>query len=190
MADEPLKLARWIQERYPYAVLDQLTHLKLQKLGFYCFGAALAFGHEDEVAGITFEAWDHGPVNREVYREYRAFGASRLPESSSRTVEYSAETEQVMLDVLRVYGVLDAWTLREESHLELPWIEARERGDAIISNDRIKAHFSGKFRGDAIRPPEHLLNAGSFSLDGIPVRSYSSLHEIAGAIGSRFERRA
>ena len=70
--------ALWIRAKLPADKLP-LTHLKLQKLMFYGYGAALAFDCERALGGkIAFEAWEHGPVNREVWKEYKDHGSRSI----------------------------------------------------------------------------------------------------------------
>lgn len=93
---------------------DRLTHLKLQKLVFYAYGACLAFNEEKEVgADITFEAWEHGPVCRPIWASYRQFGSNPLPPFSVKGQPYSPSVEEVLAEVVDVYGLLSAWQLRQ-----------------------------------------------------------------------------
>jgi Protein of unknown function (DUF4065) len=116
----------------------------------------------------SFEAWKHGPVLRDVYAHFK--GAS--PEALSATgVEFSRSTSDALLAALNVYGPLSAWALREQSHLEAPWIDAKAADRAVdppvIPNARIREHFAAKV-ANGVRYPEYLLDAGVFTLDGIP----------------------
>src|SRR3954470_14701052 len=114
---EATNLARWVLRHSGRPV----SHLKLQKLAFYCFGAASAYDLDTLIGDVRFEAWEHGPVNRSVYNEYKAFGATPI-DPPSTCVEYPAEVTRVLADSLAIYGSLDAWSLRQQSHLEEPWI--------------------------------------------------------------------
>jgi uncharacterized phage-associated protein len=174
-------LAQWIRENYPYQ--DALTHLKLQKLSFYCFGVALAFECEAALGGeFVFEPWEHGPVNRDIWQEFRASGRGPLPATSGHTVSYSPKADEHIRDALWVYGILDAWTLRQQSHLESPWKKAFDSKRVRIDNADLRAHFQQKFRSGPVVYPEYVLNPGTFLLDGIPVQSFDSLHALAGAL--------
>ncbi|WP_437504955.1 Panacea domain-containing protein [Sorangium sp. So ce1099] len=179
-------LANWIRATIP-TDRERLTHLKLQKLIFYCYGAALAFGCEDELGGkIVFEPWDHGPVNREVWYQYRhRKGEPIEPLERHWAPRYSPRVETHLQDIIDVYGGMDAWGLRQETHLEEPWIEAYKSGLEEIPEDALRRHFRDKFNPDgakAVAYPEYLLNASNFALDRIPVRGCASLHELAHAV--------
>jgi uncharacterized phage-associated protein len=175
MTTPATNLALWIRA----ATEECLTHLKLQKLAFYCYGAALANDHESELGVITFDAWKHGPVNREIYRAYASYGAGQITSLRGQPglPHYSEATTRDLKDALSVYGRLDAWSLRQESHLETPWVSAF-RLQGAIPPDELKSYFRKKF-SSSVEWPRHLLGGSSLMLDGIPRATYSSLHELA-----------
>lgn len=111
-----------------------MSHLKLQKLLFYCDAYCLAFFGE-ELVSDKFEAWVHGPVCRRVYNQMK--GASVLYTdmlySPLPGVDEDAVFNQLPIDVkdliTDVLGNLTQWTgieLERATHRELPWIEARK----------------------------------------------------------------
>lgn len=173
------KLARWILANAPYRK-EAMTHMKLQKLSFYCYGAALAFGCERDVGtDIEFEAWEHGPVCRDVWRDYRSFGGTVIPwVQADEAPAYPGEVSEQMRNALRVYGAMSAWALRQESHLEAPWLAHAKAADTIPTAE-LRAYFVKKFNGGSVQFPEYLSHASSARLDGIPVRGCASLAELA-----------
>ena len=180
-------LSNWIRANLEYR-REPLTHLKLQKLAFYCYGGALAFGLHD-VGAIRFEAWDHGPVSPDIYAVFRGTGRAEisfLDDDDAPT--YAQSTAERLRDVLGVYGALDAWSLRQESHRERPWIDAYHRNKGVISTESITDHFAKKFARGPVRAPEQLLFASSFSLDGIPLQGFGTLHDLANAVRSSVPR--
>lgn len=179
--DDETRLASWIRARYPYARLEPLTALKLQKLCFYAAGAAWALGCGDDLGLLSFRAWKHGPVLVSVWEAHRASGATPLTSISGRHARYSTLTEQSLTDALDVYGVLSAWRLREQSHLETPWQETTQ--GAVIPHARIRHHFAEKFATGNVRFPEYLLDVGQFALDGIAVRcTFDTLSALAAEV--------
>lgn len=175
-----LELAEWLCA-HATPRPDLFTHLKLQKLAFYSYGALLAFGLEGETGEVSFEAWKHGPVAPDVYRRYADYGREALPRTSCRH-GYSARVESVLSDVLNVYGRMTAWQLREESHEEGPWQEAySEIYRMTISTESLRTHFRTKFGGPTVTFPERLFGGSSFLLDRIPVPAFSSLSEMSKA---------
>lgn len=178
-----LNLAHWVHQHYKHA--EPLTHLKIQKLVFYVFGGALAFDRESDVgAEIEFEAWQHGPVNREIWQQFRSHGANPLPLPPADRVRFPALTERPLLDVLTVYGRLSAWDLRQESHLETPWKDADAKKELVINKVILKGHFREKFAAASVGCPAHLFGKSSFSLDGIPVPTFGTLRQLALAVES------
>jgi uncharacterized phage-associated protein len=164
------KLADWILSQG----LADCSHLKLQKLAFYCYGIVVALnpGSRAELGEITFHAWKHGPVNVDLYYRFRTEGlvAKSYP-------SYSLAVTSGLKDVLAVYGKLSAWELREQSHLEAPWRETSQ--SAVIENAHILEHFRNKFANGAVRAPEYVSGEWSLALDRIPTGAYASFGELA-----------
>jgi uncharacterized phage-associated protein len=101
----------------------EVDPLKLQKLTYYCQGYHLAaFGKPAVDAELN--AWDHGPVVKEMYVAYQHFGSkpislelqqdlfSQLEESVKRVIDW----------VLDMHGQFRSWDLRNQSHKEAPWM--------------------------------------------------------------------
>lgn len=121
-------LADYILKKY-----GPMSHLKLQKLLYYCEGYHLAY-FDNNLIPEEFEAWVHGPVCREVYNTLK--GSSVLYADLGFEGEHNPETElnnilsieqlQLITDVL---SELSTWTgleLENATHNELPWREARK----------------------------------------------------------------
>jgi uncharacterized phage-associated protein len=177
-----LTLAQWIMEEYPYG--DPMTHLKLQKLTFYCVGAALAFDAEDALCGdVLFQPWKHGPVNKHVWLEFKKYGANELPPYNGPIARpYPSRAARPMRWALEIYGALDAWSLRQQSHLERPWIDAYNAQKKHIAQSELKRHFTDKFTASTVKAPEHVQDPGTFVLDCLPVIGYSSMEDLAESI--------
>jgi uncharacterized phage-associated protein len=129
---DSLVLANYILKHY-----GPMSHLKLQKLLFYCDAYCLAYFGE-ELISDKFEAWVHGPVCRRVYDEMK--GASVLYTDMSYSpmddVDEDAVFDDLSMDVKdlikEVLDNLTLWTgpeLERATHRELPWIEARKGYD-------------------------------------------------------------
>ncbi len=178
-------LAAWVIARgVPHSPrVGALTHLKLQKLCFYAYGALLAEDLEHEGGTVTFEAWPHGPVSPAVYTAYRSCGADPIGQAQGTPTKFSAAAERCLDDVLNVYGRLTAWALREESHLEAPWMSTFDPDRKVpIAEARLRTHFKAKFaEGATVAFPERLFGGSSFRLDRIPVPTFSSLRAMSEA---------
>ncbi len=151
------------------AAKRNVDHLKLQKLTFYAYGAALA--HDVSA----------GPVNREVWDAHRGSASAILPLPSS-VKGFSGALTQVLTDVVEVYGRLGSWEIRCESHLETPWIEAWERQQARIAEASIAAHFREKFKPGHVQLPANLGAVAVGRIDGIPSPRFASLASMASAL--------
>jgi uncharacterized phage-associated protein len=182
--DAALALARWIHESYPYP--DPLTHLKVQKLLFYCVGAAMAFDAEEALGcAIDFQPWEHGPVNVSVWHAFKDFKFLPIPSDAftrHSKQRYPEETALPMRWALQIYGALDAWHLRQQSHLEKPWFDAYAMRRRELPVETLKAHFKQKWTGKTVYAPEHLQDPGTFTVDGLPVIGYRSMKDLADSI--------
>lgn len=182
--DNSLALARWIYDRYPYP--DPLTHLKVQKLLFYCVGAAMAFDCDDPLGGnIVFQPWEHGPVNVAVWHAFKDYKFLPIPSeafSQHPVCSYPEETELPMTWALQIYGALDAWNLRQQSHLEKPWIEAYANHQRELPAETLKTYFKQKWVKKTVYAPEYLQDPGTFTVDGLPVIGYRSMQDLAESI--------
>ena len=83
-----------------YEVYDGITHLKLQKLLYNAQGVYLAIKNK-KLFDDDLEAWDHGPVVREVYDTYCVFGRNPIiipatPENDKivKTIEEDKEVKE------------------------------------------------------------------------------------------------
>ena len=158
-----------------------VTHLKLQKLVFYAYGAVVARALAEHVEPLAFEAWKHGPVHKATWLRYRGSGKDALAVPVRPRVQESVLA--AIDDATVVYGRLDAWELREESHRERPWKAAFDAGLAAIDPLALERHFKSKFERDYKAPSA--LGAGSAALDGIPSPTYPSLAAFASILRSR-----
>jgi uncharacterized phage-associated protein len=148
-----------------------LTPLKLQKLLFYCYGAARA--HDEAVPHILFERWQHGPVSPAVYEQFKHYGSTPIPRP-----EWGEGLVGAALDAFCVYDCLSAWQLREESHLEAPW-RAGAPDCGTIDDKLIVDHFRRKFLGGAVAAPVYLPGSWSLAVDGLPGLRAPTLRELA-----------
>jgi uncharacterized phage-associated protein len=98
---------------------ELLSPMKLQKLLYYAQGFHYAILGE-RIFPERILAWEHGPVVREVWEEYRHHGGGGIPPPDDAP-EFEGESRSVLCDVWRVYGQFSAWRLREMTHDTPPW---------------------------------------------------------------------
>lgn len=123
---------------YVLAQLGQMGTMKLQKLIYYCQAWSVVWD-ERPLFDETIEAWEHGPVVRELYAQHRRqpFVAS-LPKGDATTLD--ADQRATIDAVLRVYGHRTDWWLRRLTHAERPWVDADH--NQIISVDELATYYS------------------------------------------------
>ncbi|RLJ33869.1 putative phage-associated protein [Chryseobacterium sp. 7] len=151
-------LADFILQKY-----GCMSHLKLQKLVYYCDAYHLAY-FDEELINENFEAWVHGPVCRDIYNDLK--DKSILYSDINKTfdkstynpeniVEQALTTDQK--DILKnVLDELSTWTgldLENATHREFPWIEARvgfspgEKCDVFIKKESMKQFYKAELNG-------------------------------------------
>ncbi|MGG0302792.1 type II toxin-antitoxin system antitoxin SocA domain-containing protein [Bacillus albus] len=123
-----------------------VTPKKIQKLLYYTQAWHLAIYDEPLFDEVVFEAWQHGPVCYDVYKQYRGFGYSpilsivanpRIEEAKRRFIEA----------VWKVYGKFTGDQLEKLTHEEELWLNARgdldpeEKCNEPISNEIMKATY-------------------------------------------------
>ncbi|KAF0843426.1 putative phage-associated protein [Methylovorus glucosotrophus] len=107
-----------------------LSILKLQKLLYYVQAWHLAFGRGPLFAG-KFQAWVHGPVNREVYDRFKGTHSlfstvSRADMTEGFNISLLPTAARDHIDeILEAYGEFSGNQLENMTHEERPWIEAR-----------------------------------------------------------------
>jgi uncharacterized phage-associated protein len=135
-----------------------LTQINIQKLVYFCHGWHLAWSKNPLILD-SIEAWQYGPVVRNLYNQFRRFGSSPITEKavelrmdsfgkavlSPPCFDLSAEAayaKNVIGAVWQQYGKLSPFQLVELTHApNSPWEKARKSNQAIISNDEIEAYF-------------------------------------------------
>lgn len=111
-----------------------MSHLKLQKLLFYCEAYHLAY-FDKPLIEEEFEAWLHGPVCREVFEIYKSKavlysdlnfeGNPEKVRSEIKNVGLSSDQHSLINDVLSTLNTWTAFELENATHNEKPWIDAR-----------------------------------------------------------------
>ena len=121
-------LADYILKNY-----GPMSHLKLQKLLFYCDAYHMAYFGEELITD-QFEAWTHGPVSRNIYNSlkdksilYSDLSYNDRGLNPDDEIKKLTSDQRIMLD--EILGELSSWSgaqLEASTHREYPWIEARK----------------------------------------------------------------
>ncbi len=118
---------------------ELVSHLKLQKLLYYCQGFYLAI-HNAPLFKEKILHWDHGPVIKEIYEYYKSHEAAPLKAVAKFDESILPTTAKEIIDeVLTVYGQFSAWKLRDMTHAEPPWKETKDCEE--ITHDLLKKYF-------------------------------------------------
>lgn len=128
----------WREEEY------EITPLKLQKILYYCQGFSYLWDNQ-KLFEEDFEAWEYGPVNREVYYEFRKYGQSIIPKYEGEDYTKNTESKDTIEAVWNNFKRYSAFDLVAMTHAEKPWREAyNNRG--VISKGTIKMYFKHNYR--------------------------------------------
>lgn len=97
---------------------------KLQKLVYYCQAWHVVWDGEP-LFPERIEAWSNGPVIRALYDQHRGeFQVASWP--MGRIGNLTASERESIDAVVRHYGRHTGYWLREQTHREPPWRDARE----------------------------------------------------------------
>ena len=108
----------------------QMSLLRLQKFLYYCQGWSLALLGEP-LFHQPIEAWKHGPVVREVYKQLAGRRSGIAPDELGEPCEAMPQHVQQLLQMVwRQYNGYRPKELVEMTHREPAWIEARNGSPA------------------------------------------------------------
>lgn len=127
---DSIVFSNWIIKHY-----GPMSHLKVQKLLFYCDAYHLAYFNEELVID-KFQAWVHGPVSRKVFdslKDKSLLYAEMTYEACEGDVdvdvafaELTSDQQSLVVDVLEELSQWSAFELEGATHREEPWKEARK----------------------------------------------------------------
>lgn len=104
---------------------EDMTHKKLQKLIYYYYAWGQALLKRDVIEDCEFEAWVHGPVNRQIYRKYVNYGWNPIAQVQAAPHAFTDEEKELLDSVWLTYGGKSANELSALTHQDLPWKKAR-----------------------------------------------------------------
>ncbi|WP_343695468.1 type II toxin-antitoxin system antitoxin SocA domain-containing protein [Flavobacterium sp.] len=134
---------------------NSLDTLKHQKLLYYVQAWHLVF-NGTKMFESEFQAWIHGPVNREIYNLYRdkkyLYSEMHVNDIlNMQNIDTLTSEEKIHIDnVLDAYAKFSSTQLEHMTHNEKPWIEAREgygpyqRCEVDIDTEVMKSYYSAR----------------------------------------------
>jgi uncharacterized phage-associated protein len=109
---------------------ESITHLKLQKLVYYAQVWHIALNDRTPLfeENREFQAWQHGPVNYDLYKDYKKYLYNQINHEPNEELinKYLSEDDKEFIEeVSSVYLQYGAYKLELMTHQEEPWIKAR-----------------------------------------------------------------
>lgn len=97
-----------------------ITHLKLQKILYYVAGV-FAGALNERAFRDSIEAWQYGPVVRNVYIEFCSWGALPLLCDEDVSLDYNEEQKGIVDFVIEQKIGMSGRELVNATHREAPW---------------------------------------------------------------------
>lgn len=129
--------------------IGSITTLKLQKLVYYCQAWSLVWD-DRPITTSHFEAWANGPVSPSLFRRHQGDflinERNNLRGNSSSLDDEAIETVEA---IIRDYGDESSHFLKELTHQESPWKNARgglpagARSSEVITHAEMANYYSG-----------------------------------------------
>jgi len=109
------------REESPDGEYELISHMKLQKLIYYCQGYFLAL-HGKPLFPDPIEAWTHGPVSPKLYHLLKGYGALPITAvTDPQRIILDEHEKQFISMIYNTYGQYSALHLRKMTHEEDPW---------------------------------------------------------------------
>ncbi len=135
-----------------------LINLKLQKLLYYTQAWHLGINNRRLFNG-NFQAWIHGPVNREIYDRFNNMGKSLYSEIYVNDVKnreimgcIGQNDSDFINFILDNYVRFSPTELEQMTHEEEPWVKARgglsplERCENIIRDEWMVEYYGARYK--------------------------------------------
>ncbi|MCB0210374.1 MAG: DUF4065 domain-containing protein [Anaerolineae bacterium] len=117
---------------------SKITPLKLQKLLYYVKVWGIVAGVE--LYQGEFMRWEHGPVNADVYRQYKSFGRNPIVQPYIESPSFDGLQKELIDFIIAAYVPFSAISLSAMTHKESPWQDTSP--NCIISHDKILDFYS------------------------------------------------
>lgn len=135
--------------RYVLDKCGPMSTWKLQKLCYYSQAWSLAWTGEP-IFQEDFEAWSNGPVCPNLFQVHRGLFTvteKNIPQTYESDPPLNAGQIETIDRVLEEYGSWEPYELREQTHMERPWKDARgdvavgERCQTVIQKSAIGEYY-------------------------------------------------
>ncbi len=150
----PNAAADYILASQNYEEGDSITHLKLQKLVYYCQAWHLVL-LDRPLFDEDIQAWIYGPVVPSLYKRFKDKGCQAIPHEDIKTEPVKIipkESRDVMDQVLNVFMGMTATQLSKLTHDEDPWKNVYDPDDfghrGIITKESMKDYYTQVMNAD------------------------------------------
>lgn len=120
-----------------------VSNMKLNKLLYYI--QMISIGKYNlKMFEEKIEAWKHGPVISVIYHKYKDNASNAItPPTTKPNVKLSVTQIEIIEEVIKRYGSMSAYQLRNLTHSEMPWQNAKDRETSNeISFSDMKTYFN------------------------------------------------
>ena len=118
---------------------ELISHMKLQKLVYFCQGYSLAL-YGKPLFTENIEAWGHGPVCPKLYHLLKGYGSSPITATVDPEKILLHEHEKFLIRmVYNFYGQYSASRLRKITHEYGPWKDTPS--STVISLESMALYF-------------------------------------------------
>lgn len=142
--------------------LDYATTMKLQKIVYYSQVGYLV-RYKTVLFDESIQAWANGPVVPALFHAHAGMFIVAPSDIKGNSSELSAQERSMIINVAKLYKDYSGEQLRELTHSEDPWINARkgikpgERCNNVITVDALQEYY-GRLNGSSANPIVSLYN--------------------------------
>lgn len=133
--------------KYILSKSGSMTTMKMHKLIYYAQAWSLAWD-EGPLFSESIEAWMNGPVIPKLYHFHKGKYSLSETEISGDSNKLSTSQKETVDKILNYYGDKNSQWLSDLTHMEEPWLKAREglspneRGNREISHASMAEYYS------------------------------------------------
>lgn len=126
---------------------ERISMWKLQKLCFYSQAWAIVWT-EKPLFEEEFEAWSNGPVCPALFEKHKGKFFVEFSDIDGNIDNLTPNEKETIDIVLNDYGNMTPYDLREQTHQEMPWKNARQGiPEGTSSNVTITKESMGAYYG-------------------------------------------
>lgn len=125
-----------------------MSTMKLQKLCYYSQAWALVWD-DSPLFNEDFQAWANGPVCPELFFKTKGKYSVSAKDETGGEENLTDDQKDTIDKVLEHYGIHDAQWLSQLTHMEDPWMKAREGVPSgmgcnnIITKESMELYYGG-----------------------------------------------